>query len=46
MAVYSETDGSGATSKRTYHALWPSGQHGTKMRIMVVKAVPDPNPLP
>jgi hypothetical protein len=33
----------GQPSKRTYHALWPSGQYGTKMRIVVVKRVPDPN---
>ena len=43
VAVYGEVDGSGASSKRTYHALWPSGQNGTKMRVMVVKDVPDPN---
>ena len=30
-------------SKRRYHALWPSGQFGTKMRIMVVANTPFTN---
>ena len=30
-------------SKRRYHALWPSGQFGTKMRIMVVADTPFAN---
>lgn len=38
--VYSEQN------QRTYHALWSSGTFGTKMRIMVVKDVPSPNPAP
>jgi hypothetical protein len=43
--VYNEIDGSGQPSKRTYHALWPSGAFGTKMRVVVVKSIPDPNPI-
>ena len=44
VAVYNEIDPSNSQpSKRTYHALWPSGAYGTKMRIVVVKRVPHPN---
>lgn len=38
--VYSEEN------RRAYHALWSSGAFGSKMRIMVVKTVPSPNPVP
>lgn len=38
--VYSEEN------QRSYHALWSSGAFGSKMRIMVVKDVPSPNPIP
>jgi hypothetical protein len=44
VAVYNEVSPTtGQPSKRTYHALWPSGAYGTKMRIVVVKRVPNPN---
>lgn len=47
VAVYNEINPlNSQPSKRTYHALWPSGQYGTKMRIVVVKRVPDPNVPP
>jgi len=40
--VYNEqnTTGTPFPSKRRYHALWPSGQFGTKMRVMVVADTP------
>jgi hypothetical protein len=40
--VYNEQDTTGTPfpSRRRYHALWPSGQFGTKMRVMVVAATP------
>lgn len=41
--VYGEKDESDAPSARTYHALWSSGSFGTKMRIMVVADIPNPN---
>ena len=37
VSVYSEEQ------KRSYHALWSSGSFGTKMRVMVVGAIPSPN---
>jgi hypothetical protein len=37
VSVYSEA------GKRSYRALWSSGSYGTKMRIMVVANVPNPN---
>lgn len=44
VSVYNEIDPStGQPIKRTYHALWPHGKFGTKMRVVVVKAVPNPN---
>lgn len=41
--VYGEKDNLDNLSPRTYHALWSSGSYGTKMRIMVVKDIPNPN---
>lgn len=41
--VYDEKTTSGDPSMRKYHALWSSGSYGTKMRIMVVQDIPDPN---
>lgn len=44
VSVYNEIDpATGQPIKRTYHALWPHGKFGTKMRVVVVKAVPNPN---
>lgn len=43
VAVYNEVEPvNSQPAKRTYHALWPSGKFGTKMRVVVVKAVTDP----
>ena len=43
VAVYNEVEPVNfQPAKRTYHALWPSGKFGTKMRVVVVKSVTDP----
>ena len=43
VAVYNEVEPVNfQPAKRTYHALWPSGKFGTKMRVVVVKSVTNP----